>query len=260
MIGNNIIELAEVDSTNLFANQLLKEKRPVEGTVAWALEQSAGKGQGANKWTSETGKNLTFTILLYPGFLPADQQFFLNKVISLGVMDYVFSAVGDQKRVNTGDKKYDPPVISIKWPNDIYAGNRKIAGILIEHQILGNRIGASVIGIGLNINQTAFPEDVPNPVSLKQLTGVDYDLRQELVAVCRAIDLRWMVLKEIGPATLDHTYASHLLGYGLERTYNVAGKLMEGVIVGVDNYGKLILHLQEGQYLALSHEEVKYII
>jgi BirA family biotin operon repressor/biotin-[acetyl-CoA-carboxylase] ligase len=260
MIGENIIVLEKVDSTNVYARALIAREKLTDGTVILAREQVAGKGQGANTWLSEPGKNLTLTVVLYPDFLPADQQFTLNKVVALGVLDFVFSGINDHLKPTPSHAGKRKPVVSIKWPNDIYADDRKIAGILIEHQVMGNNLASSVIGIGLNINQITFPQALPNPVSLSQITGVNYNIDQCMKDLCRSLDLRLMVLRESGPGFIDEIYAAHLLGYDHWQPFQVGSELMEGKILGVDAVGRLIILNRNGETVGYSHHEISYII
>src|ERR1035441_10550859 len=141
-IGKNLITLDSVASTNNFAKDMLSNTRPVEGTAIMAKEQYAGRGQMGNAWETESGKNLTCSFILYPEFLEADKQFFLNMAVALAVKDFCEHVLHDE--------------IKIKWPNDIYYHDKKLGGILIENSISGNKISSSVIGIGINVNQTAF--------------------------------------------------------------------------------------------------------
>jgi BirA family biotin operon repressor/biotin-[acetyl-CoA-carboxylase] ligase len=127
---NRIIELDSIDSTNSFAERLIKEKEVQEGIIIWAHEQTAGKGQGENVWLSEPGKNLTLSMILYPRFLPVDRQFLLNKAISLGVIDFVHTLL-------------PPESVKIKWPNDICQNYSKLGGILISNIITGNYFSTS---------------------------------------------------------------------------------------------------------------------
>ena len=123
---------------------LLKKKKLLKGTIVYTNYQSAGQGQSGNKWESEDGKNLLISIVLFPSFIKPADQFHISMTISLGICDFL--------------KRYIPGC-SIKWPNDIYVNNDKIAGILIENFILGNKIENTIAGIGLNINQDKFSGD-----------------------------------------------------------------------------------------------------
>lgn len=139
--GKNLIQLNQTDSTNIHLTQLAQDNNLPEGTVVNAAFQTHGKGQRNNSWEAEKGMNITFSVLYKPHFLPLSKHFLLSKAISLGVFDYLNCICAEVK---------------VKWPNDIYVGNKKIAGILIENSIKGNNIYQSVIGIGININQSNF--------------------------------------------------------------------------------------------------------
>lgn len=133
------------------------------GDALMALEQTAGRGQRGNTWEAEPRKNISLSLMLRPSELPATRQFEVSEAVALGVVDLLDSLGIDD--------------VKVKWPNDIYVANRKICGILIENALSGPMISRSIAGIGLNVNQTVFRSDAPNPVSIKQLTGRDHDIR-----------------------------------------------------------------------------------
>ena len=139
----------------------------------WADYQTAGRGQGTNTWESERGKNLTFSILLHPVDLPANRQFLLSMQVSLAICEALSEHIGD---------------LSIKWPNDIYWRNAKIAGILIENRLQGQVIRDSIVGVGLNVNQRQFQSDAPNPISLWQICEHETDREQLLKDILAALD------------------------------------------------------------------------
>ncbi|MCX6277765.1 MAG: biotin--[acetyl-CoA-carboxylase] ligase [Bacteroidetes bacterium] len=261
MIGNKIIELDRVDSTNIYVNTILDLENPEEGTVCLAREQFAGRGQQGNKWESESGKNLTFTVLLKPVFLAASQQFMLNKAIALGALDFVIAYLSNQftGERDQDSRKYIPPA-TIKWPNDIYIGNQKIGGILIEHKIMGQTISVSLAGIGLNINQTRFAPDIPNPVSLIHFLRREVELTGALNAVCRSIDRRYASLKERDFVSLNSEFNQQLLGYEQWRYYLRDGAVFEGKIAGVDDPGRLIIESRDGILHHFGHKEVEYLL
>lgn len=148
------------ESTNNLLKELsLKEKLP-EGYLVYTDFQTAGKGQPGNSWESENGKNLLFSILIYPHNILITEQFILSQITSLAIKKVLDNYTGD---------------ITIKWPNDIYWKEKKICGILIENSLLRDKIDKCIIGIGLNINQEVFTSNAPNPVSLKQITGKEAD-------------------------------------------------------------------------------------
>jgi BirA family biotin operon repressor/biotin-[acetyl-CoA-carboxylase] ligase len=165
-----IIRLEETESTNLYLRQLLREQRLEEGSMVVADYQAKGRGQAGNSWFSSKGENLLFSLLVYPQNVSANRPFIISRIASLAVK-------------NTLDRFTDD--IRIKWPNDIYRRGQKIAGILIENDIEDRYIANSVIGIGLNVNQQLFPDALPNPVSLRQITGSKHD-REYILDVFQA--------------------------------------------------------------------------
>lgn len=170
--------IPETVSTNQLMKETMKLQPLPEGLIIYTGYQTGGKGQGSNSWESAKGKNALFSILLYPHFIPAEQQFLISQMVSLGVIE------GLQK-VLAGNSVAEN--LSLKWPNDIYWKNRKLGGILIENTWRGNLIASTIAGIGLNINQEEFHSDAPNPVSLQQITGQHYQLRDVLTSVTDAI-------------------------------------------------------------------------
>jgi BirA family biotin operon repressor/biotin-[acetyl-CoA-carboxylase] ligase len=200
MIGKNLIEIEETDSTNLYASVLLRSKEIPEGTIISAFRQSSGRGLGSNSWESEGGKNLTISIILYPSFLPIEKQFMLNKVVSLGVYDMITKLIGNTNSL------IHKRIAKIKWPNDIYIGDKKVSGILIENAIIGNKFLHSIVGIGVNINQEIFLSDAPNPVSLKNITGKKHKLKECLELLCFYIDKRYSQLKNNNYKAIDEDY------------------------------------------------------
>lgn len=243
MIGAKIIQLQRVDSTNGYAEMLLQREEVADGTVVFALEQFAGKGQNDNTWLSEPRMNLTFTVILHPVFLRPDRQFLLNKAVALGVRDWLTSL-----GVET----------NIKWPNDILAGNGKIAGILISHKIMGGTLADSVIGIGININQQQFPPDLPNPVSLWQLTGRKHELREALEQLCVFLEKRYRGLQSGDQRQADGDYAAALFGFNRDRVYKRGQETIHGKITGVDDLGRLLLETKDQGTLAFNHKEIEF--
>ena len=236
-----IIQLDEVDSTNAYAERLIASGRFPEGTVVSARYQSAGKGQGAHRWESERGKNILMTILLKPSFLPAGSQFLLNKAVTLGVCDCL-TALG-----------LTP---AIKWPNDLYAGQGKIGGILITHRVSGEVITATIAGIGININQSEFPGSLSNPVSVKTLTGRETDPGEALIQLIGALDRRYAMLKKGDPGTVEEEYLKKLAGLGQFKTYRSAAGEFEGKICGVDAFGRLLVETRDRKVTAYMHGEI----
>ena len=191
IIGSNRIFFKELESTNSYLSRALVTEQLTEGTIVLTEYQSAGKGQTGNKWESEKGKNLTFSIILYPSFIRPSEQFLISVAISLGICDYLRRHIDN---------------CFIKWPNDIYVSNDKIAGILIEHSLMADKIQYTIAGIGLNINQERFISDAINPVSLKLLTGLEYDLDIALEQLSLDLDKRYnqLINKKFGQLRNDY--------------------------------------------------------
>jgi len=243
MIGSIVHRIHETDSTNNYAaNQLLTKRLP-EGVVFIADSQIVGRGQASSSWESEPNKNLTFSILLYPEFLEISRQFELSKAISLGVADFLNEHTHG---------------VSIKWPNDIYLENRKVAGILIENSIRINKISSSIIGIGLNINQQMFLSDAPNPVSLSQVTGRIYNLEESLSDLCRKINGRYGQLCNGEFNQIDPDYIQYLFRRETWSLYSDENGDFEGKILGVDSIGRLRIETKSGKINKYQFKEVSF--
>lgn len=247
MIGDEVVFLEEVASTNSYLMEKISLGKVKEGTLIWTHKQTAGKGLDKNVWESEPGKNLTFSFVLYPNFLPAYRQFMLNQAISLAVFDLIKSELPGSKDVK------------IKWPNDIYFGNRKVAGILIQNGIKGERFDFSVIGIGINVNQESFSAAIPNPVSLKLLTGKDYILDSFLNRVIQCLQSRVDLLVRGYYDRLEQDYLENLYQYNQDHEYIYKGKKITARIAGTTRYGQLILEVPSGEKLECDLKEVKFI-
>ena len=169
-----ITHFKTLESTNAYLQNLLNEGVDIVDNIIVADFQTSGKGQGKNIWQSEDGKNLLFSVALDMSFLKAENQFLLTQIVSVTMINVL--------------KKYLPEEsLFIKWPNDIYFNDKKIAGILIKNEIKGMMMGTSIIGIGLNVNQTSFDENLPNPISMKMITGNDFDLKLILNDICQQL-------------------------------------------------------------------------
>ena len=243
-IGNRIIKLDRIDSTNNYAtNRLFREDWP-EGTVVVADEQIKGRGQLTNSWESEPGENLLLSIVFYPKFLPIQRQFQISKVIALSVSEIV-SLYSEN--------------ISVKWPNDVYAGERKIAGILIENAIMGNELSYSVAGIGLNINQTVFRGDAPNPVSLSQLTNVVFNRDEILKLLLDSVDKWYNLLQKGDIATIDMAYLNMLYRLDSMERYEDEQGIFTGRILGVNAIGQLAIEKNSGEVHFYHFKEVAFL-
>jgi len=247
IIGSKILQLSETESTNSYAVQLLTVNRPVEGSIIDTSCQTRGQGTDTNTWESEVGKNLTFSIILYPDFLRPDHQFTLNQAVALGLTDFV------KQKINKHE-------IRVKWPNDIYTGDKKVCGILIQNSIQGNTFDYSVVGIGLNVNQTVFNSPAPNPVSLSMLSGHDYNLTELLSELCISLDFRYHQLKSGLYDVLNHDYLGSLYRINEWHNYIISGYEYKARITGITVYGQLILERETGRQWICDLKEVKFII
>ena len=253
----NIIRFEEVDSTN---SRLYACRRFLQsGTVFAASFQSAGRGQKGNRWAAEKGENLTFSLLFKPKSIPAESQFRISAAASLAIIDYLKETGIDA---------------TIKWPNDIYVGDRKICGMLIENSVSGTLISSSVIGIGLNLNQRIFGKEIPNPTSVSILTGTERDLEREMERLLDKLPVR------LGQAETDNglldEYNALLYRRGVECDWldcrnspetNLtasnrkvdAGKTITGKITGTNNQGLLQIKLKSGPEILFSFKEIRYL-
>ena len=244
IIGNKIIYNDIIPSTNIRATNLLKHKRPPEGTIISTKQQTAGRGHGTNKWESKKGMNLTFSIILYPVFLKANKQFLLSMAISLGIKDFLELFINN---------------IYIKWPNDIYVSNDKIAGILIENSISGNNFDYCIAGIGININQEKFTRDATNPISLFQLTGRKHSLDDSLNLLCKQLDFRYNQLKEAkNRQNIKAYYLNSLYHYQEFVQFRYENKKFTAKITGIDLSGRLITQHKNGEIEKFGFHEVSF--
>ncbi len=243
-IGHTIIKIERTVSTNNYATSQVRENETKAGTVFLAYDQTAGRGQLTNRWESEAGKNLTFSVFLRPVFLDIHKQFMLSKVVCLGLESFLSQFVEGVK---------------IKWPNDIYVADQKICGILIENAIMNGQISQSVIGIGLNINQTRFLSDASNPVSLKMLTGNDYALDDLLTGLLKEFDHYYQQLVAGNFNLLDHEFQQQL--YRLEEWHPFKDEKHHytGKIIGVNEIGQLKIEERDGPVHEYHFKEVAYL-
>ena len=247
MPENRIIRFKSLDSTNAQAAKMVADGELPDSTVIIAHEQTKGRGLDSNTWESEPGMNLTFSMVLYPRFLPAGQQFMLSKVIALGVWQTVADHVTDGS-------------VTIKWPNDIYIGNRKVAGILIQNSIIGTVLENSIAGIGLNVNQTVFRSGAPNPVSLRLATGQEYDLDIELKRLTTNIEEYYKLLKSGHFSLIDQLYFDNLYRRNVLSEFRKDGKIFPARIIGLSEYGHLLLETTDGVRFECDIKEIEFII
>lgn len=244
----HLIEKESLSSTNNTLAELLRMVPDMnEGTVVRAIEQTAGKGQPGNHWESEAKKNITMSLLLRPDFLSIVDHFYISIAMSLGITDYLKSKNIDE--------------VCIKWPNDIYVGDKKICGILIENSIIGHTIDSSIIGIGLNINQEKFLSDAPNPVSLTNITGETYDVPTELNLLCNSLLRRYAMLANGNQEILKEEYIARLYRFNKTANYKLPSTdtVFKAKITGVAPEGRLIMETDNGKIMKFAFKEVVFV-
>lgn len=247
-IGQVFLEYPSLASTNTTALEYLAEHKPSEGTVIATPRQTAGRGQIGNKWESEPYKNISLSIILYPKFLPIMSQFELSKIIGLAVVDCL--------------KAHCNKKIAMKWPNDIYIGDKKIAGILIQNALSGSLIKHSVAGIGININQEIFITNPPNPTSLKLETGNDFDLQELSKALCWHVENWYLKLKSGKYEAIHQAYLNNLYRFGewhsFQSTSTLESEVFQGKITGIAKNGQLIIKTETDIH-SFNIKEVKFL-
>lgn len=225
---------------------MLRQNDVENFTCVWALHQTAGRGQRGNSWLTESGKNLTFSILIKLNSFNILKQFELNKLISLSILDVL--------------KRY-LPVVQLKWPNDILADHRKIAGILIENTIQGNLIKHSIVGIGLNVNQTEFDSSLSLATSMKKILEIELNLGDLLLEIQNSITIRINQLKNKNFILIDKEYTQNLYGWQEWKTYRTENKtLFEGKITGVSLEGKLMIENKDFIIKSFEMKEISFVI
>ena len=239
------IHLEQIDSTNAYLQRQQSES-DIRNWVVSADEQTAGKGMGSNGWESEVGKNLTFSLALDVSFLPAERQFFLSEAVALGLYEALIHLIPEEK-------------LHIKWPNDIYFENRKLAGILINSTIKANMMDISIIGIGLNVNQMQFQDWPTHPISLKMISGKTYDLQPLLEQVAENIYNKVETLKA-NPTLIEQDYLKRLYRYRTWADYEVNGKVLRLFMTGIDTFGRLMLVDEANNSYCFDIKEIKFLI
>ena len=265
------MNLPRVDSTNNFVRDMLSFGDQLEGmTLVVAEEQTAGRGQVGNHWESEPGRNLTFSLLCHPDFVQASEQFLLSQCIALAIWQTVSEALSSYETYKSykPHKSYKPyesyephtPHVSIKWPNDIYVDDRKICGTLIECDLQGKHISNCIIGTGLNVNQTVFHSDAPNPVSLKQLTGKEHDREAILDSIVAHFQLLYEQVLGGHSADIRKEYMQHLYRREGFHTYrDVRGEFL-AEIADIEPTGHLLLRFENGNVCRYEFKEVQFLI
>lgn len=246
MIQYIIGKYDRVKSTNLLMQKMKTDGKLTDGYVIIADYQDNGRGHGLNVWESEDGKNLLLSLYLKPDFLAAEDQFLLSMIISVAITD-TLDNLAQQFR------------FSIKWPNDIYYENKKIAGILIENTIAGNYISETIIGIGININQTNFSNHLPNPISLKNITGKTENRDKILEIFLGKLNFYFERLKKGEHEMIRQIYLNKLFLLNKNSIFATSDGNIEGKIIGISTFGQLLIQTAGGNQ-TYNFKEIAYII
>ncbi len=252
-----IKKLKETSSTNDYLMELIKQCKATEPKPCdlksiipdcfsvYASSQKAGKGQRGNVWHSEVNKNCLVSIIVYPT-IKANEQFFLSKAVTLGVLDLLRTLIVVHKN------------LSIKWPNDLYFGDKKLGGILIENTVIGNEIAYSIIGVGLNINQINFPSYLPNPTSVSQVTEMYYDMDEVAKNLIKCISNRYCEMLSNNVHVFDEEFLNNMYKYKANHRFTINEQTIDATIQGVSEYGNLQLLVNNSELIECGFKEVSF--
>lgn len=248
-VGKVLINVPSLKSTNNYAINLLTKSKPTDGTVVFTPNQTSGRGQYGSSWEAEAGKNITLSIIFHPSFLGINDQFYLNIFTSLGILDFLHKIIPNEE-------------LSIKWPNDIYVSNNKLGGVLIQNTMNSKILKSSVIGIGLNVNQTAFNSDAPNPTSLKLIANKDFMVEGLVQDLLQCIEARYLQLKAGKKDQLKMDYLGLLYRFDQVSSYERKdGSKFNGKIKNVAASGQLlVLNIDNEQEESFFFKEIKFIL
>lgn len=236
------IYLEEATSTSAFLRNMSNVTSLENMSTVYTDYQTAGRGQKGNSWESSRGENLLFSTILYPKGLKADRSFVVSQMVSLAIKDVLEKYTSD---------------ISIKWPNDIYWKEKKITGILIENDIMGDQVEKVIIGVGINLNQEMFASDALNPVSLKQITNDFYNVQDVLMAVIERLSFYNEQSKS--PETIKYQYKQSLFRKEGFHLYEDENGTFQAQIYDIEDSGLFVLRLESGEIGKYAFKEIKYL-
>lgn len=252
------IHLEKVDSTNNYIRRLIDRGEAGEGLLLVdADDQYAGRGQRGNTWESEEGKNLSFSVLCHPLSVSPSRQFILSQTMALAVVD-VLKRLEAEQRANGW--KSNGGVFTVKWPNDIYYGNLKICGTLIECDLQGKSIRNCIIGTGLNVNQSRFMSDAPNPVSLLQIFGKEFDREMLLDWLSATFEQLYETVMSGGEVSIRDNYMLRLYRRTGMHAYKDVNGVFMAEIADVESSGRLLLRDSDGRLRRYEFKEVDYLV
>lgn len=227
-------------------NDDARDEKYREGDVVWANFQTAGRGQRGHVWHSQKGENLTFSVVLEPSFVAIPEQFSVSEVVALSLVDMLAECGIEAK---------------IKWTNDIYVGDKKLVGILIEHSLASTTLRRTIVGVGINVNQTEFDSSIPNPVSMAQLLGKQLDAEDVLKCFIKHLQRNYESLREGAKSELHERYNNLLYRKNEWHTYALpSGEKFRAKIVGTAPSGALCLENEQGETKDYLFKEVEFVI
>lgn len=237
------VHLSQTDSSMRQIGQAEYASSPAEFTLITTDFQEAGRGQRGTHWEADAGQNLLFSFSFHPKFLPAHKQFYLSEALALAVREMLANYVAN---------------VCVKWPNDVYYRDYKLCGMLLEHDLQGSHIATTRTGVGININQTAFKGDAPNPLSLKQITGRTYPLPTLLQQTLQAFERRYRLLEQGAEAELHEEYMRHLYRATGFHPFSDAQGTFRAEIVRIAPTGQLTLRKTNGTEKEYAFKEVSF--
>lgn len=244
-LGKNTVYLPSCHSTNDIAAEIIQTKRVFDGTIVITSDQTAGRGQRGNSWETLPNQNITVSMILKPDFLPVAQQFRLNIAVSLGIYDFLCKYLSDG--------------LTIKWPNDVYVGNRKMGGVLIENTLSGSRIAYSVVGIGLNINQLSFANNKAISLRLASQHQDDFEIEKLIEQLCECIEKYYLQLKNGHSEVQKKKYLERVFRINEWHQFTQNGERFFGKIVDVAETGHLMMEVGE-EIKKFDFKEISFVI
>ncbi|MFA5418708.1 MAG: biotin--[acetyl-CoA-carboxylase] ligase [Bacteroidales bacterium] len=241
------INRSVVTSTNDEALSRIDSHQAHEGEMVCAFQQENGRGQGGNRWESEPGKNLLCSLILTPHHLVPARQFLLTQMVSLGISKVIMGLVPNGS-------------VAIKWPNDLYVNDKKVGGILFQNIIKGNILDYAVAGIGINLNQEDFGDELPNAASLFQFANQQIPIEDFRQQMAHSINLYYkMTFSSSGVKQLEEEYLQKLYKINEWKTYRTSEGDFTGKIEGVDEYGRLVIKRQTGSTEWYQFKEIEFV-
>ncbi len=244
----NVLIVDETDSTSNYLSRMLSEEDLPDGFAVIAKHQTAGRGQIGHCWKSEYDKNLLFSLLLHPTFIHIADQFYLMRAVAVAIVEILRNGFRTDSFV-------------IKWPNDIYYNDRKLCGFIVDNLLMGNQITHSIVGVGMNVNQTNFDLDLPNPISIANIVGRNSDTYLLFKDFQSNIMKEYRLLRDddINFEYLNNRYLGMIYKFGEWAKYSDSNGEFEGRIIDIEPTGRAVIQHKGGEFRKYYIGEVEYI-